>query len=72
MRAITRHLQLPLMNIVTNGHFQIIVHAWQNSLRNYNKIDVRFSSLAQRDKGLSTSRAESLRHSNVLIYVLLH
>ena len=44
----------------------------RGSLRNYSKIDVRDSCWAQRDKGLSTSRAERLHHSNVPLYVLLH
>ena len=53
-----------------------IVKPWltpgRGSLRNYSKIDVRDSCWAQRDKGLSTSRAERLHHSNVPLYVLLH
>ena len=44
----------------------------RGSLRNYSKIDVRDSCWAQRDKGLSTSRAERFHHSNVPLYVLLH
>ena len=71
------HINLKLLGIslkVYNiwGGLSFLLQAWPNLLKIYNMIDARFSCLPQCDKGLSTFMAQRLRHSNVLLYVLLY